>query len=63
MCLLRINKHYVNWGNLRQGSKTVSEYIQERERLVVLCDINEPEEMKIGRFLGDSEMRLGRSWN
>ena len=37
---------------MRQGNITVSEYIQERERLVVLCDINEPEEMKIGRFLG-----------
>lgn len=31
---------------------TVSEYFQERGRLVVLCDINELEEMKIGRFLG-----------
>lgn len=43
---------YVKWGNLRQGNSTVTEYIQERERLAVLCDINEPEEMKIGRFLG-----------
>ena len=42
----------MSWGNLRQGNKTVSEYIQERERLAVLCDIDEPEEMKIGRFLG-----------
>lgn len=43
---------FVKWGNLRQGEMTVAEYIQERERLAVLCDINEPEEMKIGRFLG-----------
>ena len=50
----------MSWGNLRQGNKTVSEYIQERERLVVLCDIDELEEMKIGRFLGDlrEEIRI-----
>ena len=36
---------------MRQGSRTVSEYIREGERLTVLCEINEPEEMKIGRFL------------
>jgi retrotransposon gag protein len=45
-------QRFVKWGNLRQGSMTVSEYIQERERLAILCDINEPEEMKIGRCLG-----------
>lgn len=43
---------YVSWGNLRQGTRSVSKYIQERERLAVLCDISEPEETKIGRFLG-----------
>ena len=43
---------YVSWGNLRQGNRKASDYIQERERLAMLCDINEPEEMKIDRFLG-----------
>lgn len=43
---------FMKWGNLRQGNMTVAEYIQERERLAVLCDVNEPKEMKIGRFLG-----------
>ena len=38
------------WGNLRQGSMTL--HIKDRERLFILSDINEPEEMKIGRFLG-----------
>ena len=27
------------------------EYIQEREKLVVLCDINESDDMKLCRFL------------
>ncbi|XP_057530723.1 uncharacterized protein LOC130809106 [Amaranthus tricolor] len=44
-------KLYTNWRNLRQGNKSVSEYIQERERLTVLCEVDELEEMKIGRFL------------
>ena len=43
---------YTNWSNLRQGTKLVANYIQEGERLTVLCEIDEPEELKIGRFLG-----------
>ena len=43
---------YANWSNLRQGSRSVAEYIQEGERLAVLCNIDEPEALKIGRFLG-----------
>lgn len=30
----------------------MADYIQEGERLTVLCEIDEPEELKIGRFLG-----------
>ena len=37
----------------------MSEYIQERKRLVVLCDISEPEKMKRGRFLGGLKEELG----
>ncbi|XP_057526384.1 uncharacterized protein LOC130805617 [Amaranthus tricolor] len=42
---------YVQWSTLRQGSKSVADYIQEWEKLAVLCDINEPEEMKVGKFI------------
>ena len=31
---------YVSWGNLRQGNRKASDYIQERESLAMLCDIN-----------------------
>ena len=30
----------------------MADYIQEWERLSVLCDINEPEEIKVGKFIG-----------
>lgn len=28
------------------------DYIQEWERLSVLCDVNEPDEMRVGKFIG-----------
>ena len=40
---------YTSWSNLRQGTKSVA--TQESERLTVLCEIDEPEDLKIGRFL------------
>ena len=43
---------YTNWSNLRQGTKSVADYIQEGKILTLLCEIDEPEELKIGRFLG-----------
>ena len=43
---------YVQWSTLRQDNRTVADYIQQWEKLAVLCDINEPEEMKIGKFIG-----------
>lgn len=42
---------YISWSNLRQGQKSVADYIQEGERLSVLCNIDEPEELRVGRFL------------
>ena len=30
----------------------MSEYIQEWERLPIVCDTNETEEMKVGKFIG-----------
>lgn len=51
---------YTNWSHLKQGSKTVSEYIQEGERLTVLCEIDEPEELRLGRFLGGIKRRHQR---
>lgn len=33
---------YASWSNLRQGSRSVLEYIQEGEELIVLCEVNEP---------------------
>ena len=43
---------YVHRSTLRQGGKSVADYIQEWEKLAVLCDINKPEDMKIGKFIG-----------
>ncbi|XP_057517897.1 uncharacterized protein LOC130798821 [Amaranthus tricolor] len=43
---------FVQWSTLRQGSRSVTEYIQEWERLSVQCDLNEPEKMRVGKFIG-----------
>ena len=37
---------------LTQGNKSVAQYIQEWERLSVLCDINDSEDMRVETFLG-----------
>ncbi|XP_057529968.1 uncharacterized protein LOC130808520 [Amaranthus tricolor] len=43
---------HIQWSTLRQGNRPVVDYIQEWEKLAVMCDIPEPEEIKIGRFIG-----------
>ena len=43
---------FVQWSTLKKESRTVADYIQEWEKLSVLCDVNEPEEMKVGKFIG-----------
>lgn len=43
---------FVQWSTLRQGTRTVSEYIQEWEKVSVLCEVNEPEDMRLGKFIG-----------
>ena len=43
---------YLQWNNLTQGNKTVAEYVQEWERLSLLCDVHEIENMRIAKFLG-----------
>ena len=42
----------MQWNTLTQGSKSVAQYIQEWERLSVLCDIRDSEDMRVGKFLG-----------
>ena len=42
----------MQWNTLTQGNKSVAQYIQEWERLSVLCDIRESEDMRVGKFLG-----------
>jgi retrotransposon gag protein len=42
----------MQWGTLRQDNWSVSNYIQEWEKLSVVCDTNETEEMMVGKFVG-----------
>jgi retrotransposon gag protein len=42
----------MQWSTLSQGNKTVAQYIQEWERLSVLCDVRDSEDMRVGKFLG-----------
>lgn len=37
----------------------MAEYIQERQKVTVLCDINEPKQMKIGGLRDDIREKLG----
>lgn len=42
---------FVQWNALTQGNRSVSSYIQEWERFSVQCDVQESEEMRVGKFL------------
>ena len=42
----------MQWNTLTQGNKSVAQYIQEWERLSVLCDITDSEDIRVGKFLG-----------
>ena len=44
-------QQYVQFSSLTQGNKSLQEYIHEWDRLSVLCDINDPEELRVGRFI------------
>ena len=50
-----IQDSYSQLHNLAQGSLNVKEYIREFEKLVIKCDIHEPEEQTILRYLGGLE--------
>jgi len=42
---------------LNQGNLSVEEYTQEFEKLVIKCDLHEPEEQAIVRYLGGLDPR------
>ena len=42
---------YIKLQTLRQGSLSVEEYVKEFELLLIRCDLNEPQEQTIARFL------------
>lgn len=50
----------LQWGTLRQDHKSVSKYIQEWEKLSVISESNETEEMRVGKFVGGlrEELRM-----
>ena len=42
---------YLQWSTLNQGGRSVSEYIQEWEKVIALCEINEIEDLKVAKFM------------
>jgi len=48
---------YPQLHHLNQGNLSVEEYTREFEKLVIKCDIQEPEEQTIVRYLGGLEPR------
>lgn len=45
---------------LKQGNKSVQEYIQEWERLTVLCDVDVTKEISVGKFIAGLEQEIRR---
>ena len=42
---------YIKWSTLSQKGRSVIEYIREWEKLVVMCDIEDAEDLKLTKFL------------
>jgi len=47
-----VQDYYTQLHNLTQGNMSVEEYTREFEKLLIKCDIQEPEEQTIIRYLG-----------
>jgi len=52
-----IKDRYAQLHNLTQASVSVTEYTREFEKLLIKCDIQEPEEQTIVRYLGGLDPR------
>lgn len=51
---------YVQWNTLNQRNRNVAEYIQEWEKLYVLCEVTETDEMRVGKFLAGLKDEISR---
>jgi len=45
-------KVFLKFHNLKQNSLTIKEYTMEFEELLMKCNIQEPEEQTVARYLG-----------
>ncbi|XP_048502852.1 uncharacterized protein LOC104896849 [Beta vulgaris subsp. vulgaris] len=45
-------KKIETWEKIKKGTKTIAQYVEEFERMSILCNIEEREEQTIARFLG-----------
>ena len=49
---------YLKWSNLQQHGGLLEEYIKEFTRLAIVCEIEESEELKVGRFLAGLDKKI-----
>ncbi|XP_021775237.1 uncharacterized protein LOC110739089 [Chenopodium quinoa] len=49
---------YVKWSTLQQNGESVEDYIKEFDRLSIVCEITENEELKMGRFVAGLDQEL-----
>ena len=49
---------YVKWSTLQQNGDSVEDYIKEFDRLAIVCEVTENEELKMGRFVAGLDQEL-----
>ncbi|XP_021770461.1 uncharacterized protein LOC110734607 [Chenopodium quinoa] len=49
---------YVKWSTLQQNGDSVEDYIKEFDRLAIVCEVTENEELKMGRFISGLDQEL-----
>ncbi|XP_021749280.1 uncharacterized protein LOC110715020 [Chenopodium quinoa] len=48
---------YVKWSTLQQNGESAEDYIKEFDRLSIVCEITENEELKMGRFVAGKKKK------
>ena len=49
---------YVKWSTLQQNGDSVEDYIKEFDRLAIVCEVTENEELKMGCFVAGLDQEL-----
>ena len=54
---------YVQWNTLSQKNRSIAQYVQEWEKLSVLCEVTETDEMRVAKFIAGLRDEIRKKTN